>query len=134
MKYLFNEIRFISGSKIQFIPFREATFLESFLANTKGCFNQEEWEFVPKSFNEFLKMLKLTKIQYNEDYDITAPYTTLKDKRNFDDVLKTFASYVYREKVPNEKELAKFYSKAYQIRQKTLNDCKTLKKKPNELI
>ena len=68
-KYLFNKIK-VDGDGVNFIPFRQASIAESFLANTNLSTNQKDWKFSPSSFKTFLKMLSKTKLAGNYEYNI----------------------------------------------------------------
>ena len=134
-KYLFNKIK-ISKS-VKFIPYRKATMGESFMADTQTTFNQEEWTFKPYSLKDFLKMLSKTKLNEENEYDIfldLAIVPTREEPISFDKALKIFVTDLYRDKVPNEKALAKFYQKAYQIRQAARKDKEILNKEPRDYL
>ena len=72
--YLFDKILLDNGKGIKFKPFRSASPLESFMANCHSTFNQEEWEFIPVSEKDFLKMLSMTIVKIgNSDYEQGVP-------------------------------------------------------------
>ena len=104
------------------------------MANTHTTFNQDEWEFVPYSFKDFIKMLSKTKLNDFGEYDITIPLPISEEPIDFDLLLKDFANQIYKEKVPNKAILSAFYSKAYQIKQEAKKDKEILDIEPQELI
>ncbi|MBE5757624.1 MAG: hypothetical protein E7345_01660 [Clostridiales bacterium] len=132
-KYLFDKIK-VHADNVQFIPFRPASILESFMANTHTMFNQDEWEFIPYSFKEFLKMLSKTKLNDSGEYDITVPLPMNEEPISFDLLLKDFANQMYSKKAPDRAVLAAFYSKAHQIREEAQKDKDILNMEPEELI
>lgn len=132
-KYLFDKIRLCYNS-VQFIPFREASLTESYLACTNGTLDQEEWEFVPTSFKEFLKMLSKTKLNDDNQYNVVISLPEGEKSVSFELLLKEFAGQIYHSKAPNKSRLSKFYSSAYQIMQKAEADKILLETEPEELI
>ena len=132
-KYLFDKIAMCDS--VKFIPYRKATMGESFMANTQGTFNQKEWTFKPYSLKDFLNMLSKTKLNDNNEYDIVVWLNiNHSEPIGFDLLLKNFVSDVYKNKKPNEKIIAKFYQKAYQIREQAKKDKELLNKEPQEFI
>ena len=130
--YLFDKILLDNGKGIKFKPFRSASPLESFMANCHSTFNQEEWEFIPVSEKDFLKMLSMTIVKIgNSDYEIE---NNKGDTVSFDTLLQNFIWEIYKTKNPDEKELKEFYQKAYDIRKTAINERVLLDKKPNEFI
>ena len=109
--------------------------LESFMANTHTSFNQEEWEFIPNSFKEFLKMLSKTKLKDDNEYDITIVlHSAYEEPFSFDSLLKFFANDMFDVEAPNKKTLIDFYSNAYQLKLEAQNDRQILNMEPEELI
>ena len=130
--YLFDKILLDYGKGIKFKPFRSASVLESFMAYCHSTFNQEEWEFIPVSEKDFLKMLSMTIVKIgNSDYEIE---NNKGDTVSFDTLLQNFIWEIYKTKKPDEKELKEFYQKAYDIRKTAINERVLLDKKPNEFI
>ena len=139
-KYLFNKIE-LDGDNVKFIPFRKASSIESFLANCHLEFDQTKWEFKPYSFKSFLKMLSKTKLSESGSYNITTGpiiyhWSDIWEEYEvtFDELLKHFASYVYAEDDPNENDLKKFYTEAYQIKENSQRKQNTLNQEPTELL
>ena len=132
-KYLFDKIK-VHADKVQFIPFRPASILESFMADTHTSFDQGEWEFLPYSFKDFLKMLSKTKLNDSGEYDITVPLPMREEPISFDLLLQDFANQMYREKAPNKTVLTAFYSRAQQIKQEAQKEKDILNIEPEELI
>lgn len=133
-RYLFDKIK-IGANGVQFIPFRKATIAESFMAFTHMSFSQDEWDFIPTSFKEFLKMLSKTKIGENSEYDINVLLQPTQEKSiAFDALLKHFASEVYADRSPDKDELGSFYQNAYQIKQEAQRDGEILNQEPGALV
>jgi len=135
-KYLFDQIK-VNTENVQFIPFRSASIIESFMANTHTTFDQKEWEFIPYSFKEFLKMLSMTKLNESGEYDIKCPLGLLPEREepiSFNLLLKNFANDIYSTEIPNKTVISAFYSKAYQIKQDAQNARDLLDQEPEELI
>ena len=132
-KYLFDKIK-VHADKVQFIPFRPASIVESYMANTNTTFNQDEWEFIPYSFKEFIKFLSKTRLNDAGEYDITVSLPTHEEPIDFNLLLKDFANQIYRTKSPDKAILAAFYSKAQQIKQEAQKDKDILNLEPEELI
>lgn len=130
-RYLFDKIE-VLGDGVQFIPFRKATILESFSAFTHTSFNQEDWEFIPTSFNEFLKMLEKTRLDESNDYKVTINLPMREEPLSFETMLQGFASEMYKDKPVDEKELAEFYASAYKIRKDARENRKLLEVAPAE--
>ena len=107
---------------------------ESFLAYTHTSFNQDKWEFIPISFKEFLQMLSKTKINENNEYNITNLTShNHEEASSFESLIQTFACQMYRFKSPSEKKLREFYINSYQIKNNTLLDDSLLNKTSKEL-
>lgn len=132
-KYLFDKI-VVHADNVQFIPFRQASIAESFMAYTYETFNQDKWEFIPCSFKEFLKMLSKTKLNDFGKYDVTVHLPGRKEPIDFDLLLKDFANQMFIAKAPDESVLKAFYTKAYQIKEETQKDKDILNIEPQELI
>ncbi len=143
-KYLFNKIE-VSGSDVKFIPFREASYIESLSAyvdeepvkNGQKFISVKKLLFIPKSFNKFLKMLSKTKLNKDGEYDIVVnldPVNHEEKNISFEHLLKIFARNECQVKAPNKDVLSNFYSKAYQIKQETQNEKNILDTSPKDLI
>lgn len=132
-KYLFDKIR-LNYNSVQFIPFRKASFAESFLACTNNTFEQDEWEFSPYSFRDFLKMLSKTKLNDDNQYNVVISLPEGEKSVSFELLIKEFAGQMYHSKAPNKNRLSKFYSSAYQIKQEAEADKMLLETEPQELI
>ena len=132
-KYLFDKIR-LNYNSVQFIPFREASIIESVLAYTNGTLDQKTWEFTPRSFKEFLKMLSITKLNDDHQYNVVISLPEGEHPVSFELLLKEFAGQMHHSKAPNKSRLSKFYSSAYQIMQKAEADKILLETEPEELI
>lgn len=121
-RYLFDKIE-ILGNGVKFIPFRKASIIESFSAFTNMTFNQDEWEFKPVSFKEFLKMLEKTKLDDCDNYNIVAGG---REDVEFEELLQGYATDYYSDKPVDEKELAEFYTSAYNIKAAAIENKKLL--------
>ena len=132
-KYLFNKIQ-LNGEGVTFIPFRKSSILESFLASTHSTFNQEEWEFNPVNFKDFLKMLSKTKLNDNGEYDITVPLPGREEEVSFETLLKSFASKMCNKKKISREVVSEFYTKAYQIKKDAKEDKDFLDAQPSMVI
>ena len=129
-RYLFDKIEIDGG--VKFIPFRKANIIESFSAFTNMTFNQEEWEFRPTSFKEFLKMLEKTKISSEDDYEVIVDLPMRKEQMTFEDALQSYAAEYYSDRPVDEKELAQFYTSAYEIKASAIENRKLLDIDPAE--
>lgn len=127
-RYLFDKIEIDGG--VKFIPFRKANIIESFSAFTNMTFNQDEWEFRPTSFKDFLKMLEKTKLAYGEDYEVVVNLPMRKEQMTFEDALQAYATEYYSDIPVNEEELAKFYTSAYEIKAAAIENRKLLEVSP----
>ena len=132
-KYLFDKIR-LNYNSVQFIPFRKASFLESFMANGDISSDQKIWEFTPYSFKEFLKMLSITKLNDDNQYNVVISLPEGEHPVSFELLLKEFAGQMYNSKAPNKSRLSNFYSSAYQIKHEAEADKILLETEPEELI
>ena len=116
-KYLFNKIK-VDGDGVNFIPFRQASIAESFLANTNLSTNQKDWKFSPSSFKTFLKMLSKTKLAGNYEYNIKINSSLeIEEPIPFDVLLQEFAAEMFEVNAPTEKALQEFYTSAYKIKE-----------------
>lgn len=137
-KYLFGKIH-IDSAGIHFMPFRKANIAESFLACCNCTFDQEEWDFAPYSFKDFLRMLSKTKLNECGEYEIDAslPLTIERNRfepYSFDELLQTFARQVYATKPADKDALSDFYKKAYTIQEEAKKEKELLDKKPEDFI
>ena len=132
-KYLFDKIE-ILGDGVKFIPFRKASIVESFSAYTNTTFKQDEWVFKPESFKEFLQMLKKTKLNAENDYEIVIDLPMRKETMTFEDLLQGFATDFYSDRPVNEKELAEFYIEAYNIKNAAVENRKLLDVNPADYL
>ena len=114
-KYLFDKIIVKNGGVVEFIPFRKATFIESFSAYTHNTLNQSMWQFTPVSFKEFIKMLSLTKTNGKHGYNIRVCLPMGEQGLSFDMLLEIFAKSL--NKPLNKKALSNFYAAAYKVKQ-----------------
>ena len=125
--FLFDKIRVEESGKIKFIPFRRATMMESFLAYTHSSFNQEKWEFVPNSFNEFLSMLQKTMVDENGEYNITLCLPGREENYSFYSLVDSFCSEMYFYRQPSMTTLKKFKNSAYKIKEESSEFCSQLR-------
>ncbi len=132
-KYLFDKIEVVSEG-VKFISFRKPSIFESLQGIVCTSFSKDEWEYFAFTFKGFLKMLSKTKLNDNYEYDITVPLPVNNEPISFDLLLKNFVADVYNSKSPNKDVLAKFYSKAYQIKEEAKRDKEILDKEPNEFL
>ncbi len=134
-KYLFNKIQIKSNGNVEFKPFRKATLRESFLAYTHAHFDQKNWQFIPTSFKEFLKMLSITKLNEAGEYDVDIELNIGHfEPLTFDVLLQHFASEMYNINSPNERDLQDFYTRAYQTKQDAQLDQSLLDTDPSEFV
>ena len=90
----------------------------------------------PSSFSEFLNCIYQTKI-VNNDYDIIEEqfgFSARTRKASFDELLKTFAKVIYKNKPANLVKIRTFYSKAYEVRELSIQNAEVLNKEKKELI
>lgn len=131
-KYLFNKI-LVKGEEIEFVPYREATLVESFMAKTHSSFEKDEWLFVPTSFKDFLKMLSKTRLNDNNEYNIVVPlHLNCEEPISFENMLKSFVEDVYKDISPNKNAIIAFYKKAYMVKKTAQQDREVLDIEPEE--
>ena len=134
-KYLFNKIKINMNGNVEFTPFRKASIGESFLAYTHAKFDQKNWQFIPVSFKDFLKMLSKTKLNDADEYDVDIQLNLDHYERiSFDRLIQIFASEVYNVNAPSEKALQDFYTSAYKIKEEAVLDKKLLETEPEDLL
>ena len=104
------------------------------MANGDISSDQKTWEFSPYSFKEFLKMLSMTKLNDDNQYNVVISLPEGEQSVSFELLLKEFAGQMHHSKAPNKNCLSKFYSSAYKIRQEAEADKKLLDTEPEELI
>lgn len=126
-RYLFDKIRVGEDGVVRFIPFRKATMMETFFADKHSTLNQNQLEFKPTSFNEFLTMLKKTIVNENGDYNIALCVAGREEHYSFHSLLDSFCSEMFFSRPTSAKAIKQFKISAYKIKEDTVKELAMLK-------
>ena len=148
-KYLFDKIKAFENH-VEFYTCRHLTIGERLVAKKKFGNAHKGFEYVdgyflrslatddiysPKTLNQFIECLNLTKLKDEKGYDISdVALDGETSEISLDNLLKKFVNMVYRNESKVSKEhIAGFYDKSHEILNEALSIKELLGQDPNEM-